>query len=118
MFTVLVAPNIANGKPQPQMPVVTAIQVVPSNGNVVITIKDPLGVSGYDIYSSDSLDGTWTICATNVPVSGTGFTQWKDTRPKAEKRFYKIAIHSSPAMTAPVGPQISSRLQENVNNNG
>lgn len=83
-------------------PIITGIGSA-TNTDMLITIKDPPGVSRYDIYyKNNMLELFWHIAESDHPVSGSGITQWRDdgtyteTHPKqAMSRFYRVGIASN-----------------------
>ena len=100
--------EINGGSGIPSQPVITSIKAVPGSANIVLTIANPIGVTGNDIYSADSLSGAnWVQCATNISTSGT-ITQWMDTRPQTSQRFYKAAIHNPFVKSTALEPKVNS----------
>ncbi len=105
--------NGGSGLPSAQ-PRITKIESVATNRDVRLTIQDPVGTAGYDVYYTSDLKSTnWTRAQTNVPTTKTGTTIWQDngsrtgTHPsQAPKRFYKLKTTSSVQGTTPSSSNI------------
>jgi outer membrane lipoprotein-sorting protein len=87
-------------------PRISAIRVDPATKDIILTIQDPTGVLSYNIYYANSLNSSpaalsFILAQSNVSVSGTGITTWRDNGtytgkppldPTIKMRFYRLEV--------------------------